>query len=93
MKTKEITEKIQSGIEEGKERIAEKLDHIGDKIEEQSDKVKNMTDNAAIRLHYGADRVRSANGDACRELLNKYPLGSLAAATVFGILVGRLLKR
>lgn len=93
MKTKEITEKIHDGLHEGKEKIAEKLDDMGNTIEEKVDRLRDMSDKAALRLHYGADRVRSMNGDACREILNKYPLGSMAAAVVFGVLVGRLFKR
>ncbi len=93
MKTKEITEKIQDGLEEGKERIAEKMDHLGDAIEEKAGRLRDMTDNAALHLHYGADKVRSVDGDVCREMVSRYPLGSMAAAMFFGVLVGRLLKR
>lgn len=94
MGTEAITEKLHESLHDGKEKLAGKMDEIGNKIEANSERLREASDEVALRLHYGADKVRSLKGEnLARELLNRYPVGAMAAAVFFGVLFGRALRR
>lgn len=77
-----------------KEKLAAKMDEMGDKIESNTERLQNITDDAAIRLRHGAEQVRSIRGEEmARQLLNRYPVGSMMAAVALGIFFGRALRR
>lgn len=94
MRTNGLGEKIHGTLHEQKEHFAGRLDEMGNQIEENTERLRDVAGKAALRLHEGAEKMRETHSvDACRQLLNRYPVGSMVGAMFLGMALGRAMRR